>query len=188
MRLSDDESIEFLKRASARAREWEHRADQIVIATRLAAGRAAGGEAHADQRTTQDDAIDALEEAVFQLTLLPRDAGAFIRQVLEPLAALAVAAAQENLRAIEIARIVVDDARPDDIEDFLLAIDRIVELEHDADRADRHARAAITIAAPDFRSLQVANDISRSTEEATDALMRSALRLRDRILAEAITR
>ena len=104
------------------------------------------------------------------------------------LAALAVAAAQEHLRALEIALIVVDDARPDDIEDFLLAIDRIVELEHDADRADRRARAAITIAAPDFRALQVANDISRSTEEATDALMRSALRLRDRILAEAITR
>ena len=71
-------------------------------------------------------------------------------------------AAQEHLKALEIARLVLDDARPDDIEDFLLAIDRVVELEHDADRADRAARAAITVAAPDFRTLQVANDVSRA--------------------------
>ena len=67
-------------------------------------------------------------------------------------------------------------------------IDRIEELEHDADRADRAARAAITVAAPDFRTLQVANDISRAVEDATDASMRSALQLRDRVLAEVITR
>ena len=36
--------------------------------------------------------------------------------------------------------------------------------------------------------MQVANDISHAVEDATDALMRSALQLRDRILAEVITR
>ena len=186
--LTDDEGIQFVQRASNRASGWEHRADQIVIATRSAAGRAAGREAFARQLTTQDDAIDALEEALFQLTLLPRDGAPVIGPVLEPLAAIALAAAQEHLKALEVARLVLDDARPDDIEDFLLAIDRIEELEHDADRADRAARASITVAAPDFRTLQVANDISRAVEDATDALMRSALQLRDRILAEVITR
>ena len=97
-------------------------------------------------------------------------------------------AAQEHLKALELALLVLDGARPDDVEDFLLAVDRVVVLEHDADRADRVARAAITIEAPDFRTLQVANDVARAVESATDALMRSALQLRDRVLAEVITR
>jgi uncharacterized protein Yka (UPF0111/DUF47 family) len=186
--LTDDEGMRFAQRASRRASGWEHRADQIVIATRLTAGRIAGGGVLSDQLTTQDDAIDAIEEALFQLTLLPADGAAVVQPVLQPLATVAVAAAQEHLKALEIARLVLDDARPDDIEDFLLAIDRVVELEHDADRADRAARAANTVEAPDFRTLQVANDVSRAVEDATDALMRSALQLRDHVLAEVITR
>ncbi len=158
--LTDDEDVQYVERASRRASRWEHHADQIVIATRSLAGRAAGDEALARQLTTQDDAIDALEEALFQLTLLSRDGAPVVQPVLEPLAVLAVLAAQEHLKALEIARLVLDDARPDDIEDLLLAIDRVVDLEHDADRADRAARAAITLDAPDFRTLQVANDIS----------------------------
>jgi uncharacterized protein Yka (UPF0111/DUF47 family) len=188
LRLTGEGGPDFVQRASARANAWEHRADQIVIATRTAAARAPGGEVLAAQITTQDDAIDALEEAVFHLTLLPDGEGPAIRQVLEPLASLAVVAAQEHLKALEIVRLVLDEARPDDIEDFLLAVDRIVELEHSADRADRTARAAIVVAASDFRTLQVATDVSRSIEDSTDALMRSALQLRDRVLAEVITR
>ena len=188
MRLTDREGVEYVRRASNRASAWEHRADQIVIATRSAAGRFGGGEALARQLTAQDDAIDALEEALFQLTLLSPESSPVIRPVLESLAALAVLAAQEHLKAVEIARLVLDDARPDDIEDFLMAIDRVAELEHEADRADRAARATITLEAPDFRTLQVANDISRAIEDATDALMRSALQLRDLVLAEVITR
>ncbi len=133
-----------MQRASNRASRWEHRADQIVIATRSAAGRAAGGDPLAGQLTTQDDAIDALEEALFQLTLLSREVRPSSGRCWSPSPSLAVLAAQEHLKALEIARLVLDDARPDDIEDFLLAIDRVVELEHDADRADRVARATIT--------------------------------------------
>jgi uncharacterized protein Yka (UPF0111/DUF47 family) len=188
IRLTDDEGVPFAQRASSRGSGWEHRGDQIVIATRSTVGRGAGREAFATQLSTQDDALDALEEALFQLTLLSRDGVPVIRPVLEPLASLAVLAAEEHLKALELARLVLDDARPDDIEDFLLAIDRVVELEHDADHADRAARAAVTVSASDFRTLQVANDISRAVEDATDALMRSALQLRDRVVADVITR
>ena len=189
VRLTDDDGVQFVQRASERASRWEHSADQIVIATRSAAGRPGGEQALAAQLTTQDDAIDALEEALFQLTLLSREgvpviqAGAGTPGILPRRLPR-----RRHLKALEIARLVLDDARPDDIEDFLLAIDRVVELEHDADRADRAARAAIIVEAPDFRTMQVANDISRAIEDATDALMRSALQLRDRVLAEVITR
>ena len=186
--LTDDEGIPFAQRASDRARRWEHRADEIVVATRSAARRSTASDAAAAQLVTQDDAIDATEDALFQLTLLSPEAAPVVQPLLEPLASISVLAAQEHLKALELALLVLDGARPDDVEDFLLAVDRVVGLEHDADRADRVARAAITIEAPDFRTLQVANDVARAVESASDALMRSALQLRDRVLAEVITR
>jgi hypothetical protein len=76
----------------------------------------------------------------------------------------------------------VDGAAPDDLEDFIVAVDRVANLEHDADSADRAARALLIGEAPDFRSLYVVDSVSRAAEEATDALLRSALGLRDHVL------
>ena len=61
-------------------------------------------------------------------------------------------------------------------------MDRVATLEHEADTADRMARAALVNHAPDFRGLYVADSISRGAEDATDALLRSALGLRDHVL------
>jgi hypothetical protein len=108
--------------------------------------------------------------------------------VLDRLAAIAVGAAREFLKALEIAREIIDRAEPDDPEDFLVAIDRVVSLEHEADSADRTARAALVSEAPDFRSLHVADRISETIEDATDALMHAALSLRDHILGQATMR
>ena len=41
--LGDDESVQFVERASRRASQWEHHADQIVIATRSVVGRVLPG-------------------------------------------------------------------------------------------------------------------------------------------------
>ena len=90
--------------------------------------------------------------------------------------------AREHLKALEIACQVVDGSASDDLEDFLVAVDRVVTLEHEADAADRAARAKLVTEAPEFRSLYVADSILRCIEDASDALMRSALGLRDHIL------
>lgn len=107
-----------------------------------------------------------------------------MRPVLDSSAGVAVAAAQEHFKALSIACEVVDGYGAEDIEDFLVAVDRVLTLEHDADDADRQARAALITQAPDFRSLHVADAVSRAIEDATDALMRSALGLRDQILGQ----
>lgn len=173
----------FLARATRRAAGWEHRADEILTAQRQDARRVDGGEALAGLTASADDAIDELEESVFLLTLLPAHAAPAVRPVLLPVAAVAEMAAREYLKATEIARQIVDGAAADDLEDFLLAIDRLATLEHDADSADRTARAALVGAAPDFRSLYVADGVTRGAEEATDALLRSGLGLRDQVLS-----
>lgn len=172
----------FLTRATRRAAGWEHRADEILTAQRQDAQRVDGGEAITRLTASADDAIDELEETVFLLTLLPREAAPTLRPILLPVAAIAEMAAREHLKATEIARQVVDAAAPEDMEDFLLAIDRLATLEHEADKADRNARAALVGAAPDFRSLYVSDGVSRGAEEATDALLRAGLGLREQIL------
>lgn len=185
LRLGSADGDAFLRRASQRAAVWEHRADEILSAVRVAARRVEGADALADLLTTGDDAIDDLEEALFLLTLLPAKATGVAQPVLDVLAGVAVAAAQEHLKALSIAREVVNGAGPEDLEDFLVAVDRVMTLEHDADNADRLARATLITQAPDFRSLHVADTVSRGIENATDALMRSALGLRDHILGQA---
>ena len=61
-------------------------------------------------------------------------------------------------------------------------MDRVASLEHDADDAERAARAAMVATAPDFRCLYIADNLVRVAEAATDVLLRSALGLRDHVL------
>lgn len=183
LRLGAPGGDEYLRRAVRRAAEWEHRADEVLVAQRQAARRVEGGEIVTALTTVADDAIDDIEEAIFLLTLLPADSVAVVQPILGPLAGIAVMTACEHLKAVEVARQVLDGSAPEDLEDFLVAVDRVATLEHDADTADRMARAALVTEAPDFRGLYVADSLSRGTEGATDALLRSALGLRDHVLS-----
>jgi len=184
VRLGTGESAEFADRAAARASGCEHRADEILNWQREAARRVDAGDKITALTTIADDAVDDLEEAIFLLTLLPADAAALVRPRLEPLASIAVMAAREHLKALEIAREVVNRPAPEDLEDFLVAVDRVAALEHEADSTDRAARAGFVVEAPDFRSLYLADSVCRCAEGATDALLLSALGLRDRILEQ----
>ena len=182
VRLGGPGGAQYLRRAADRAIGWEHRADELLVAQRQNARRVEGGATVSRLTAYADDAIDSLEEAVFLLTLVPPDAIDAVRPLLEPVVAVGVLTAREHLKAVEIARLVVAGSAPDDLEDFLVAVDRVAGLEHRADSADRKARAALVVEAPEFRSLYVADGVSRATEDATDALSRSALGLRDHVL------
>ena len=180
--LADATRIGFLERVAQRAAAWEHRADEILVTERQAAHRLDGGETVVGLIGTADDAIDDLEEAVFLLTVVPPNGVAVVRDVLEELPRLTTMAAREHLKAVEIARLILDGSSPEDLEDFLVAIARVATLEHEADRANRAGRAALVRGAPDFRNLHVGDRIFQATEDATDALLRSALLLRDYLL------
>ncbi len=187
-RLAMEEGDGYLKRAAARAVAWEHRADEILSAVRSAASRVGGADAIVSTASTLDDAIDDLEEALFLLTLLPSDAVAALCPILEPLARVTVFAAREQLKALEIARGLVGGEGDEDLEDFLLSVDQVVRLEHEADATDRAARAGLVSESPDFRSLHVTDLISCAMENATDELSHSVYLLRDHILKQAAGR
>jgi uncharacterized protein Yka (UPF0111/DUF47 family) len=183
VRLAGSDGPAYLGRAARRAAGLEHRADEILTGQRQAGRRVEGSDAITGLTAMADDAIDALEEAVYLLTLLPPAAVGIVRPILEPVAATAVMTAREHFKAVEIARRIFVEQAPDDLEDFLVAVDRVATLEHEADRADRLARATLVTDVPDFRSLYLADGVCRGAEDATDALLRSALGLRDHVLS-----
>ena len=188
VRLGMPGGTSYLSRASRRAAGWEHRADEILGAVRLAADRVDGADAIVATASSSDDSIDDLEEALFLLTLLPSDAVAAVCPILEPLAGITVFAAREHLKALEIARELVEGVGGDELEDFLVAVDLVARLEHEADGADRAARAGLVEGSPDFRSLHVADLVSCAMENATDGLSHSAFLLRDHILGQVAAR
>jgi uncharacterized protein Yka (UPF0111/DUF47 family) len=182
VRLATGGGHSYLERAAQRAAAWEHQADEILTAQRQAGRRVEGGRSITALTAFADDALDAFEEAVYLLTLLPAEAAGAIRYILDPVASVATLSAREYFKSVQLAKQLLNGSVPDDLEDFLVAVDRVATLEHDADSADRLARATLVTQAPDFRTLYVADQVSRGAEEATDSLLRSALGLRDHVL------
>jgi hypothetical protein len=79
------------------------------------------------------------------------------------------------------------DASRSEIEDFLKAIDRIAALEHEADDAERALAATAVQRAKDFRQLHLFTAVGGKLEEASDALKRASLVLREHVLEDVIS-
>lgn len=175
----------FLQRSAERAKRWEHAADDLVNQCRGLAKRWTSTERLRDVVIAADDIADDLEEAAWLLTVLrEHQPGEDILQQLDALAALVVHGAREYLKLIENGRELGRESPREDWQDFLQSVDEVVTVEHQADAASRTAKARILTSASDFRQLQVCNEIVARLEEATDDLLRVALRQRDYVLGE----
>jgi len=179
--LGDREAV---ARAAARAKGWEHRADELVNQARELARRWPGADALRRLLASSDDVADHLEEVSFLLTLPlgepPAPAGAVLREMAE----LVVRGSEEYLRALECARALQQGRQRDDMDDFLAAVDEVVHAEHVADAVGRRATAEALTRATDFRQLSLLSDVNRRMEAAIDGLMHVALTLREQVLAE----
>ena len=179
----------FLERAAARARTWEHRADELVIKARAVHVRGDAAKAIPELLGIADDAADELEEAVMLLALVPTDEKAAPSFApLHDLAGLLVQGAQEYLKAVENARCVQRGSSRQQIDDFLQAVDRVITVEHQTDDVHRLAQGSILTFAGDFKQLHLFTAIALNLEEAADALLRSVLTLRDYVMGEVLTR
>ena len=90
--------------------------------------------------------------------------------------------AQEYVKIVECAAWVQRGATREDVNDFLEAVDRIVELEHKTDTLEREVTAELLRTGSDGRSLRLYGDLAGLIEESADALSNSALMLRDHVL------
>jgi len=179
---------DLVERTVVRARKWEHRADELVNRCRAAHGRGDAPGPVLDLLINADDVADGLEETLFWMSLLPATVAAGISGLLNDLASLVLQGAQEYLKAVENARRLHRGSPREHVADFLEAVDRTLTVEHETDNAHRRVQASVLDFAGDFKQWHLVNSIADKLEEAADALLRSALGLRDYILSEVLRR
>lgn len=173
----------------ARAKAWERQADHLLMDARQRAERQSRWIPVVDLLSKADDVADALEEAIFihSMTLTPPSSGlpAPVNDVLRRLADTTLAAIQDQVKAIEIARHVNERGDATDSELFLQALWRMLRAERLCDDLLRQARQTIlqTLhAAP--ADLLLANELAATIEEASDSLLVAGYLLRQMVLAK----
>jgi uncharacterized protein Yka (UPF0111/DUF47 family) len=167
------------------AKRWETKADDIVSRGRELQRHAADD---VDSLLVDaDDVADGLEEVVFLFTLLNRSADTARAVVaIPPISRLAVESAYEYVKCVEGARHLRRGGTREDMHAFLVAVERLTNLEHESDEAERRAEAAILDSAADFQSLHVLTRIAAGLEESIDRLARCALALKDSVLKDML--
>jgi uncharacterized protein Yka (UPF0111/DUF47 family) len=170
-----------------RAKDWEKRADELVNLARELGRRSANIAELAGIVERGDDTVDALEDAAFHLSLMPP--GRAGQQALAPLAELAelaLHAAQEYLKAVEGARDLGRGTPRAEVQEFLQSVHRIVELEQRSDEAERAVHTVLAREGEEARHVFVIAEVAKGLETASDALMHSALALRDHMLGSVM--
>jgi len=184
--LSLSESLEFATATAEgvqRAKNWERKADHLLMEARRRAERQPRWLPMVQLLDEMDDIADALEEATFihSMTLTPPLAGLppAVNAVLGELADTTLAAIQDQIKAIEIARHMSEHAEPADSEAFLQALWRMLRAERICDDLLRNARARIVQnlhSSPAVFSL--ATELAATIENATDSLLSAGYALR----------
>jgi len=183
--VSQPEASLGFERIGIRCKEWERKADELVITARELANQSEQADAIRQLLEAADDITDELEEAAFHFTLLTDEVlGEEIRLPLATLARLLLEGTQEYVKAIENARGIQISGSPDNMHDFLGAIHRLVAVEQQCDVAQREVRKALVNAAQDYRQAFVVAECAKKLESASDALMHTGMILRDQILSK----
>lgn len=177
---------DLIERLVRRARKWEHRADQLVSRSRENQGEDVTP--IINLLIHADDIPDALEDAIYQLSLLVLQGPAEPSAALTELAELATEGACEYLKGVETARSLQRGSPRDDVEDFLRAVDRVLTVEHKSDDAHRRAQAEVLSFTGDFKQWHLTSRVADKLEEAADAMLRATMLLRDFILREVLRR
>ncbi|MBK9116852.1 MAG: phosphate transport regulator [Betaproteobacteria bacterium] len=171
----------------ARAKSWERGADELVSAARAAGERHPRRQPIARLLALADDVADALEEAVFVLGLVAeRPRPILAGRVREPLTRLAdtlLAAVQDYVRALAIARGLRHGEDLDQSNALLDAVWRIDLAERRCDEHHRAARRAMVGELDAAADLMLAADLAAAIELASDRLLASGYAMRELALA-----
>lgn len=166
-----------------RARRIEEKADRIAIEARSEVARF-GADRGIERLVNQiEDAIDELEQAAFVTSLVP---AGIAPDLLEPLADLASATLSgTEAAAIGVAAAAeVPDGHRVDTEDALAAVGRLIDIEHQADVAERSVTARILTGELDLKTSLSVLELARALERTTDRLAVFGHLLREHVLAD----
>ena len=181
--LARDDTAGAASDMATRARGWEHRADHLLAEARERAERQPRWQGIVDLLLRADDVADALEESAFVHTLVrqpelvhPPEA---VQAVLARLADTTLAAIQDLVKAIEIARVLDGGFDPLDSDAFLQALWRMIRAERLCDDLLREARVQIvrTLHAHPAQ-MALVTELAATLERASDALVATGYALR----------
>jgi hypothetical protein len=131
-------------------------------------------------------AVKVFEEAAFTLTLVPANIDTGVAELLDELADLASRASRKYLSCLEDARGLSHHTGRQDLERFLVTIDRLVALQEGCDEAVRSVKERMLRGngnGTDFRTIYVVSELTRQLERATGSLVHSGLLVRDYVLS-----
>jgi len=187
--LENGNSVDDAQSASRvlQAKTLERRADHLLMDARQRAERQSRWACVVYLLEKSDDVADALEEACFTqsmvlqapLPVLP----APVKEVISRLADTTLAAIQDQVRAIEIARHVSDLSDPGETELFLQTLWRMLRAERICDDLSRQARVTIVRSLHDSPvGLLLASDLVATIEKASDSMLAVGYALRKLVL------
>lgn len=170
-----------------RAKAWERKADHLLMEARQRAERQLRWVPVVELLEKSDDVADALEEAtfIFSMTRLDSLAGLppIVQAALRRLADTTLAAIQDQIKAIEIARRVSESGEPADSELFLQTLWRMLRAERLCDELSRQARMKIVVALASVPvNLLLASDLANTIEKASDGLLAAGHALRQMVI------
>lgn len=180
----DNLTPESLTGLGQQAKSLERKADHLLMTARERAARSARWIPMLNLLEQMDDVADSLEEGLFTLTLIR--SGPFdglppsVQKVLSRLCDATLAAIQDQVKAVEIARQMSDSGSAEDQEAFLQALWRTLKAERHCDELHRAARCEIVQKLGHQGSLFcLANELSVTIEQATDKLLAAGFAMRD---------
>jgi uncharacterized protein Yka (UPF0111/DUF47 family) len=163
-----------------RAKRLESKADRLTLEARELCGRLTGGQAVRRCVDAAENAMDAIDECVFLMSLAPE--GPPPPEAMTRLADILVDEIGQLVRAAEAAARLPEGRRADSVL-ALQSIDAAVQAERDADAAERASIGAVMQSAgADPRSLVLGLEVARTLETATDHMAHAAQALRERVL------
>lgn len=170
-------------RHAARAKAWERQGDELVSQVRFVAQRVPTADFYVCLLARSDDALDALEESCSRGALGHRWLTTpSVLSGLRGVADIALDAGRELVKALYAVQEIERAGPAGLMDDFLSAVDHVVDLERACDEARRGAEETAIGESAGYQELQLGLALAGTTEQATDALMKAALLVRDEVL------
>lgn len=175
------EDLSFVFRNSKRAKGWESQADEFVNRVRIISKRIENAELFVKLISHMDDAIDALEDAVFSASLIPQvSMSRKILESLETMAGIVLESSREFLKTVYAYQCSTRICTLNEMQAFFGSAAQVISLERTCDEAFRKANGVIFEESTDFKEAMLARDIAGKIEEASNSLMLATFTLRER--------
>jgi uncharacterized protein Yka (UPF0111/DUF47 family) len=167
---------------AARAKRIEKKADTIAVDARSAILRSQASSTIARLVDTAENTIDELEQAAFFASLVPAKLDPAVLGPLGELCTAAAAGTEAAASGLEAAA-GIGEGESADSDDALAATERLVDLEHVADDAERAVTAIVLKSDGDARQALSVLELARALERATDRLSAMGHLLHDHVMS-----